>query len=145
MHLCADSSSPVPPAVRVVVADDADGLRELVCLLLDLESDFTVVGRARDGREAVDVVADTGPDLVVMDVAMPVMDGFTAFSGVRAAAPAAKVVFFTAFGEHSVGDTVRALGADGLIEKNVAVETIADRLRSVCRLGPARPGVAAAL
>lgn len=132
MHLCADSPSAAPPVVRVVVADDADGPRELICLLLDMESDFTVVGRARDGAEAVNVVADTGPDLVVLDVAMPVMDGFTAFSGVRAAAPRAKVVFFTGSGE-AASEKARALGADGLIEKNGSVDTIVPRLRSVCR------------
>jgi CheY-like chemotaxis protein len=124
--------------VRVVVADDADGVRELVCLLLDMEPDFTVVGWASNGAEAVDVVARTEPDLVVLDVAMPVLDGLGALPEIRREAPEARIVIFTGFTAPALYDQVRALGADALVEKGLDTGPLVDRLRTVCR-GP-RPG-----
>lgn len=124
------------PAVRVVVADDADGLRELVCLLLDMESDFEVVGQARDGEEAVRVVSATCPDLVLLDVAMPVLDGLTALPLVRAAAPGARVVVFTGFPEVAVARRAERLGADALLEKGLGSAALVERLRELCRRPP---------
>jgi DNA-binding NarL/FixJ family response regulator len=124
-----------------VVADDADGIRDLVCLLLDTEPDFTVVGRARDGAQAVDVVAETIPDLVVLDVVMPVLDGLGALPQVRRIAPDACVVVFTGLSEQSVRDKALALGADALVDKSVATGPLAEVLRNACR---ARRGVSGA-
>jgi CheY-like chemotaxis protein len=119
--------------VRVVVADDADGVRELVCLLLEMEPDFTVVGRARDGAEAIDVVLRTGPDLVLLDVAMPVLDGIAALPRVRRAVPTARVVVFTGFSAYTVRDQALALGADDVLEKGLGTGPLIERLRAVCR------------
>ncbi|ONH29926.1 response regulator [Pseudofrankia asymbiotica] len=125
--------------MRVVVADDADGVRDLICLLLDLEPDFTVVGRAANGAEAIDLVAETGPDLVILDVAMPVLDGIAALPRVRRLVPGARVVVFTGFSAYTVRDEVLALGADDVMEKGLGSGPLVDRLRAVCR----RPAPAA--
>jgi DNA-binding NarL/FixJ family response regulator len=117
----------------VVVADDADGLRELMCVLLDTEPDFTVVGRACDGAQAVDVVAETAPDLVLLDVAMPVLDGLGALPQLREIVPDACVVIFTGFSEQSLRDEALALGADALVEKGVATGPLVETLRDACR------------
>jgi len=131
------SRGPAPPSgpapLRVVVADDADGVRELICLLLELEPDFTVVGRAANGAEAIDRVAETGPDLVLLDVAMPVLDGMAALPRVRGLAPRARVVIFTGFSAHTVRDEALALGADDVMEKGLGSGPLVDRLRAVCR------------
>ncbi|WP_131768576.1 response regulator transcription factor [Candidatus Protofrankia californiensis] len=124
-------------AVRVVVADDADGVRDLVCLLLDMEPDFVVVGQARDGAEAIEIVSCTEPDLVLLDVAMPVMDGLAALPMIRRRAPQARVVIFTGFSEQALGEQASALGAHALIEKGLAVDSLVDRLREVCGRAPA--------
>ncbi|WP_020572749.1 response regulator transcription factor [Parafrankia discariae] len=118
---------------RVVIADDADGLRELLCLLFDTEPDFMVVGRAANGAEAVEVVTRTAPDLVLLDVAMPVLDGIGALPHVRMAAPDARVVIFTGFSENALRDEVMALGADELMEKDLSTGALLDRLRQMCR------------
>ena len=123
-----------PPATRVVVADDADGVRELICVLLETEPDFTVVGYARDGAEAVEVVANTAPDLVLLDVAMPVLDGLGALPELRRIVPDACVVVFTGFSEESLRDEAMALGADALLEKGVATGLLVDALRDACRV-----------
>jgi DNA-binding NarL/FixJ family response regulator len=121
-----------------VVADDADGVRDLVCLLLGMEPDFVVVGQARDGAEAVDVVSRTIPDLVLLDVSMPVLDGLAALPAVRRAAPDARVVIFTGFSEQALGERASALGAHALIEKGLPTDRLVDRLREVCGRAPAR-------
>ncbi|ADP84270.1 response regulator transcription factor [Pseudofrankia inefficax] len=127
-----------PAPVRVVVADDADGVRELICLLLDMEPDFTIVGRAANGAEAVDVVAQTGPDLVLLDVAMPVLDGIAALPRIRRLVPGARVVVFTGFSAYTVRDEAVALGADDVMEKGLGAGPLIDRLRAVCaRSAPA--------
>lgn len=122
-----------PGPYRVVVADDADGLRELLCLLFDTEPDFTVVGRATNGAEAVEVVTRTEPDLVLLDVAMPVLDGLGALPRVRTAAPRARVVIFTGFSGGGLREEAMALGADELMEKDLSTGALLDRLRQMCR------------
>jgi DNA-binding NarL/FixJ family response regulator len=130
--------------VRVVIADDTDSVRDLVCLLLDLEPDFTVVGQARNGAEAVDVVACSHPDLVLLDVVMPVLDGISALPRVRAAAPRARVVVFTGSIEGSLEQEVSELGADALVDKGLVNGPFAARLREVCHRPPRKPRAAVA-
>src|SRR4051812_14849123 len=78
--------------VRVVVVDDTPDVRMLLRLALESEGDMSVVAEAADGREAVDVVAANQPDLVVLDLAMPVMDGMTALPHLRRACPGARIL-----------------------------------------------------
>ena len=112
---------------RVVVADDAAGIRALMRTLLSLEPDFEVVGQASDGAEAVSVVSSVRPDLIVIDVSMPVMSGVEAIEAIRRISPETRVVVLS--GER------RALpdGAHALIEKGTPNEIVIDRLRGVCR------------
>ncbi|MCK9874784.1 MULTISPECIES: response regulator transcription factor [Frankia] len=127
-----DPGSPVAPGpCRVVVADDADGVRDLLCLLLGTEPDFTVVGVAADGAQAIDEVHRTDPDLVLLDLAMPVLDGIGALPRIRRIAPRAVVVIFTGFSEETLLDQVLALGADALLEKGLATGPLVDQLRQL--------------
>ncbi len=114
---------------RVVVADDAAGIRALMSTLLSLEPDFDVVGQASDGAEAVDMVCRLAPDLLVIDVTMPVMSGLEAIEAVRERSPSTRVVVLT--GER------RPLpeGARAQIEKGTPNEVVIDTLRDVCRTG----------
>jgi CheY-like chemotaxis protein len=82
---------------RVIVADDSTDLRDLFVLLLDDEDDFTVIGAAADGAEAVHLADVLKPDLLVLDVNMPVMDGIEALRRVKAAQPHVRVVLLSAF------------------------------------------------
>jgi len=128
--------TPRPPC-RVLVADDAADLRDLLCLLLDLEDDFVVVGQAGDGEEAVRLSAQQQPDLVVLDLAMPVMDGLQALPQVRRVAPASKVVIFSGFETGQLERQARAVGADGYIEKGTGVLDLVAQLREICLDGRA--------
>jgi DNA-binding NarL/FixJ family response regulator len=128
-------AEPVRLPVRVLVADDADGVRELVMLLLDMESDFTVVGQARDGVEAVEAARSLQPDLVVLDVSMPRLDGITATPRILSASPTSRVALFTGVSDAGIEQEARAAGADALLAKELGATTLVDKLREVCR-GP---------
>ncbi|WP_462166550.1 response regulator transcription factor [Frankia sp. AiPs1] len=128
----ASTTSPSAPPRRVVVVDDADGVRDLLCLLLGTEPDFVIVGAASNGAEAIDEVVRTDPDLVLLDLAMPVLDGLGALPRIRHIVPRAVVVIFTGFSEDAVLHQVLTLGADALLEKGLATGALVEQLRQLC-------------
>ena len=111
--------------VRVLIADDHPLFAEAVEATLASEPTFEVVGVARDGREAVELAEALRPDVTLMDIAMPVMDGFEATRRLRELDERACVVMLT--GSNSRGDVNRArqAGAAGYVTKDrIAVELV---------------------
>ncbi len=117
---------------RVIVADDEAGIRELMRTLLSLEPDFEVVGQAGDGVEAVELVTALHPDLVVIDISMPVMDGLEAISRIRQVSPTTRVAVLS--GERRAVPA----GADMHIEKGTPNEVVVATLRRPLPDGRAR-------
>jgi DNA-binding NarL/FixJ family response regulator len=113
--------------VRVVVVDDQQLIRESIAALLDLQPGITVVGTAADGRAAVAVVLAEDPDVVLMDVRMPVLDGIDALGLLRD--ERAKVVMLTTFDDEEY--VVRALkaGASGYLLKDRPAAELAAAVR----------------
>ena len=121
-----------PAPVRVVLVDDAVEIREMLGFTLARTSDFTVVAEAADGEAGVRAVAETLPDLVLLDVSMPVMDGLEALRVIRAQYPDSLVVMFSAFGDPSeVARQSVKLGAHGYIRKGDTMSGLTDQLRAV--------------
>ena len=116
----------------VVLIDDADDLRLLVGRLLERDGRFTVVGEAGDGRAGVEVVESQQPDAVLLDLAMPVMDGLQALPRIRQVSPGTKVVILTGFEEAQLGDDNVYVDADGVLEKGVAYDHVCATLAKVC-------------
>jgi DNA-binding NarL/FixJ family response regulator len=118
--------------VRVVVADDHSVVRAGFAELLDTQPDFTVVGTAADGHEAVQVCTSLRPDVVLMDVRMPVMDGIEATRQLAALGePGPRVIILTTFDlDDYVFDALRA-GASGFLLKDVTAERLFDAVRVV--------------
>src|SRR5580693_7973781 len=119
----------VPP-VRIVVADDHQVVRTGFAALLDTQPDFTVVGTASDGAEAVRIGRELSPDVVLMDVRMPVMDGIEATRRL-AGSPAPRVLILTTFDlDEYVYDALCA-GASGFLLKDVTAEQLFHAVRVI--------------
>lgn len=116
---------------RVLVADDATGIRQLLCLLLGMEDDFVVVAQACDGREALELAAAEQPDLVLLDIGMPRIDGLQALPRLRAMMPDATIVVFSGYESSELAVRAVERGADGYVEKGAAVTQIVERLREL--------------
>jgi DNA-binding NarL/FixJ family response regulator len=116
---------------RVLVVDDAANLRELLTILLDVEDDFEVVGAAADGAQAIDMATRLKPDIVLLDLAMPVMDGLQALPHLRAAVPHARIVIFSGYEHEALATEALSSGADGYIEKGTSVTQLVAQLRDM--------------
>jgi DNA-binding NarL/FixJ family response regulator len=117
--------------VRVLVADDSDGVRQLLVLLLNMESDFTVVGQAGDGEAAVSLAEELQPDLVILDNSMPRLDGIEALPQLHAVSPASRVVIFSGDDERELEVEARAAGALAVVGKDEGAPSLVDRLSSL--------------
>lgn len=109
--------------IRVAIIDDTEDLRFLLRTSLT-RGGMEVVGEAGDGRSGVDMVRDAQPDIVLLDLAMPVMDGQEALPHVLAAVPGAHVIVMSAFGADLAVDDLLAIGAVGYIEKGTSLARI---------------------
>jgi DNA-binding NarL/FixJ family response regulator len=117
-------------SIRVVVADDQELIRDAFVRILDAEPDIDVVAEAANGAQAVDVVLAHRPDLLLLDIRMPVMDGIEATRQV-CATTATRVLILTTFDEDDyVYDTLRA-GASGFLLKDVRRDQLIDAVRVV--------------
>jgi len=124
-------TAPAPP-IRIVVADDHQVVRTGFAALLDTQPDFTVVGTACDGAQAVRIARELRPDVVLMDVRMPGMDGIEAtrrLAGSGSGGP--RILILTTFDlDEYVYDALRA-GASGFLLKDVTAERLFDAVRVV--------------
>ncbi len=121
--------------IRLLLVDDQQLMREGLRTLLELEPDLRVVGEAADGRAAVEVFETEGPDVVLMDVRMPVMDGVSATRRILAREPEAKVIILTTFDDDAqVFDGLRA-GALGYLLKDLSGSDLARAVRTVAAGG----------
>lgn len=111
------ASGAIESTIRVLVVDDHDVVRSGLVGLLSAQRDFEVVGAIGDGREAVSAVRDAPPDVVVMDIAMPGLNGIDAAIQMRNAAPTTRVVLFSAHGDDAYLERILALGEIGYVLK----------------------------
>ena len=121
-----------PPSLRIVVADDHQVVRTGFAALLDTQPDFSVIGTARDGTEAVRLGRELSPDVVLMDVRMPGMDGIEATRQLGDSGPAGpRILILTTFDlDQYVYDALRA-GASGFLLKDVTAERLFDAVRII--------------
>jgi len=116
---------------RVVVVDDQEVVRAAFGALLATQPDFVVVGTAADGAQAIRLCAEQSPDVVLMDVRMPVMDGIEATRRIVAEEPRPRVLVLTTFDlDEHVYDALEA-GASGFLLKDVTAERLFDAVRII--------------
>jgi signal transduction histidine kinase len=118
--------------LSVVIADDTADIRRLLRELLTLEEDLTVVGEAADGLEAIEVARTNRPDAVLLDLAMPRMDGLEALPKILAASPGSKVVVLSGFEVAAMAGKAMARGAHAYLPKGTSGAAIAEKIRQVC-------------
>jgi two-component system, NarL family, nitrate/nitrite response regulator NarL len=119
--------------IRILLVDDQPLFRQAIAALIDGQDDFEVVGEAENGLAGVEKAGTLQPDLVVMDVEMPVMNGVEATRLIRAQQPSAKVVMLTVSeSDEHVFEAIR-LGAHGYLLKDLRPEQLFDMIRSVMR------------
>jgi DNA-binding NarL/FixJ family response regulator len=124
---------PTATACSVVVCDDHPAFRELIAAVLGLDTELEVVGEAGDGRQAIDIVRELQPDVLVLDLAMPELDGIEALPLIREASPNTRVIIVTGFGSESVKQRALAAGAERFVEKGTDVDELVDQIKGLCR------------
>ena len=114
--------------LRVLLADDTPEYRQLLKLVLEQDGRFEIVGEAADGEQAVALATAECPDAVVLDLAMPVMDGLEAIPRIRSVAPEAAIVVLSGFARGQLDGRAIALGASAYVEKGEAFSKIVETL-----------------
>ncbi len=117
--------------IRVLVVDDHTIVRDGIRALLTLVADVEVIGEAANGREALEKVRQLTPDVVLMDIAMPVMDGLEATRRIRKEFPETKVLVLTQYDEEDYVLSIIEAGAQGFITKTAASSELASGIRAV--------------
>jgi two-component system response regulator NreC len=117
--------------IRVLIADDHTIVRDGICALLALAPDIEVVGEAGNGMVALDKVRELVPDVVLMDIAMPMMDGLEATRRIRKEFPGTKVLVLTQYAEKGHIFPIIEAGAQGFISKTAASSELTSGIRAV--------------
>jgi DNA-binding NarL/FixJ family response regulator len=118
-------------SISVLIADDQALVRAGFRMVLEVEGDITVVGEAADGRAAITRARSVEPDVVLMDVRMPVMDGIEATRWIRGEMPRTKVLMLTTFDMDEYVYRAFHAGANGFLLKDVPPEQLVDGIRAV--------------
>jgi DNA-binding NarL/FixJ family response regulator len=117
--------------IRTLLADDHTIVREGLRALLQADSGIEVVGEAHDGREAVELTAKLRPDIVVMDIAMPLLNGLEATRKILATHPQIKVLILSAHSDDAYIDRVVAVGAVGFLIKQTSAQILAKAIHEI--------------
>jgi len=115
--------------IRVLLVDDQPLIRAGLRMLCDAEADLTVVGEAENGRDAVTLAARLAPDVIVMDLRMPGVDGITATGRILAERPGARIVVLTTFGDDDHLYPALTAGACGFLLKDAPPAELLDGIR----------------
>ncbi|HEX2028865.1 MAG TPA: ATP-binding protein [Nitriliruptorales bacterium] len=121
-----------PRTVRVLLADDVAEVRRLLTIGLTHTERYEVVGEAEDGRQALELAAELAPDVMILDLAMPKLDGFEVLRCLRAVAPDCRVLLLSGFAAGRFQSRALQLGACAYVEKNRGLTAITQILDEVC-------------
>jgi DNA-binding NarL/FixJ family response regulator len=119
--------------ITILLAEDHCIMREGLVALLEAEGSFVLLGQAQTGREAVDLAKSLTPDVILMDIAMPVLNGLEATRQILESNPSAKVLILSAHSDHEYIERVNAVGALGYMEKQMPKEMLTRAIREVAK------------
>ena len=117
--------------ITIVIADDQPTVRQGLRMRLALEDDMDIIGAAQDGNNAVSVVARLKPDVVIMDLEMPVMDGLAATQSLKSLAPETQVIILTIHDDETNRRRAREAGAAGFVSKHTDDIVLLNAIRAI--------------
>lgn len=122
---------PTKSKIRIVVADDHPIFRDGLCKLLALEEDFEVVAQASDGRQVLEILQQLEPDILLLDLKMPGLDGLATLQRLQAARNKTRVIVLTASDDKNEFVQAMKLGTSGIVLKQTATELLIKSIRKV--------------
>ena len=123
--------------LRVLLADDDAAFLESLKPLIESQPELTVIGSAENGLHAIELADELGPDAVVIDLHMPLLDGVTAVARLRKDHPHLCLIALTGDRDPELLEAVREAGADAVLHKDALVDTLVERLSAVHRAAQA--------
>jgi DNA-binding NarL/FixJ family response regulator len=117
--------------IRVLIVDDHSMIRQGLSQVLQTTTDMQVVGLAADGREALRFCAEQTPDVVLMDIRMPEMDGLAAARFIRQTRPTIKIILFSSQDDEASLQAAYHAGAHGFLSKDIVIEEILETVRAI--------------
>ncbi len=128
--------------IKIMIADDQELIRESLKVVLDLNPDMEVIGLAENGRQLLEIMAGNVPDVILMDVRMPELDGVLCTKAVKEKYPQAKIIILTTFDDDEYVYNALKYGASGYLLKGVSVPELSTAIRTVVSGGSMlNPGV----
>lgn len=123
------------PPIKVVIADDQVIVAEGISVMLEQQDDFNVLGIAPNGEKLLHLLNSTQPDIVLLDLNMPVMDGFETCTHIRQKFPAVVVIALTTYDDDKMRQRIKAAGAAGMLLKYTTSQELATNLRAIFAKG----------
>ena len=120
-----------PKQITLLLAEDHAIVRQGLSSLLNADGNFKMLGEARNGREAVEMALRLKPDVILMDIAMPEMNGLEATRQIYAAHPAARIIILSAHSDHEYVERATEAGVAGFLEKQTSAEILTKAIRDV--------------
>ncbi len=121
--------------IKVLIADDQELIRESLKIILDVNSDIKVVGLAEDGRKVLDLINKTLPDIILMDIRMPELDGVQCTKAVKKKFPDVKIIILTTFDDDEYVFYALKYGASGYLLKGCSVQELTSAIYTVMNGG----------
>jgi DNA-binding NarL/FixJ family response regulator len=114
----------------ILIVDDSLFIREALCSLFEREEDFDVCGEAENGRQAIDRAQELHPDLILLDLSMPVMNGLDATRVLKRAMPEVPVIMYSAHSDSYTEKAARSAGVSAIVSKSEHISVLLDKARS---------------
>jgi DNA-binding NarL/FixJ family response regulator len=125
--------------LRILVADDHESVRKGVCVILGTRGDIEVCGEAANGREAIDKAQELKPDLIILDITMPVLSGIDAAEILRKTMPQVPILFLSMHQSRQIITEAKRIGVRGYVKKSAAAATLLNAVDALLRNEPYFP------